>query len=194
MFDISALDKPVNVELKGLAQGMDTPGSSRFFSGAGMAAIAKAIPEQLPHSGEIQFVSKGDWSLWELVDYIIGAEVSVNLYFATWTISELSSRKLVEWVESGRIAQMHAVVDHRTKVRHEAAYHLFAGRATRIRATRCHAKVTVLQFIDGRKITILGSSNWTKNPRIEVGMIRTDHATADMHKSWIIEQIETDAD
>jgi hypothetical protein len=189
LFEISDLDKPVHVELKGFGQELSKPEASRFFSGGGFEAIKQAIPQSF--GDEIQFVSKGDWSLWELVDYLLAENTGCTIYMATWTISELSSRKLAEWIESGRIAKLYAVVDHRTKMRHESAYHMFAGHATNFKATRCHAKVTVIEY-QGGYYSIIGSSNWTENPRIEVGMIRTDQATALLHKNWIIEEIQNE--
>lgn len=191
LFNISDLDKPVSVELKGFGQELSKPETSRFFSGGGFQAIKQAIPEVIGTNSEIQFISKGDWSLWELVDFLMADKTDITIYMATWTISELSSRKISEWVSSGRISKLYAVVDHRTKLRHESAYHMFAGHATNFKATRCHAKVTVIQHSTGF-FTILGSSNWTENPRIEVGAIRTDENTATLHKNWIIKEIENE--
>ena len=127
----------------------------------------------------ISFWSNGDWSLWELVAHLLkqtgpGTEV----YLATWSISELSARKLCQWMDEGVISKLVGVIDFRSKNRHPAAYHLSKNVFSDIRVAFCHAKVTVLKG-NGNCITINGSANWTENPRLESGVIINSHITGD---------------
>jgi hypothetical protein len=132
--------------------------------------------------------SNGDWSLWELVDYLLEQTgPGTDIYLATWSISELSARKLVQWMENGRIGKMVGVVDVRSKNRHPAAFHLSKNIFSEIRVAYCHAKVTVLVG-NGQFISINGSANWTENPRLESGVIINSLKTA-MGNINLIEEV-----
>lgn len=123
------------------------------------------------------FWSNGDWSLYQLIDKLLqqtGPETEV--YLATWSISELSARKLLAWVEEGRIKKLVGVIDFRSKNRHPAAFHLSKNIFSEIRIAYCHAKVTALVG-NGHWITVNGSANWTENPRLESGVIINSELT-----------------
>jgi hypothetical protein len=127
----------------------------------------------------ISFWSNGDWSLWELVAHLLKQTgLGTEVYLATWSISELSARKLCQWMDEGLISKLVGVIDFRSKNRHPAAYHLSKNVFSEIRVAFCHAKVTVLKG-NGHCITINGSANWTENPRLESGVIINSFVTGD---------------
>lgn len=136
----------------------------------------------------ITFWSNGDWSLWELIFYLLQYTGSgTEIYLATWSISELSARKLSQWINEGYISKLVGVVDFRTKNRHPAAFFLSKNAFSDIKLANCHAKVTVLKGKDNY-ITINGSANWTENPRLESGTILNCQNTA-LKNIDLIEQI-----
>lgn len=152
----------------------------------GNERMVKTIGSVLP--GEVcTYWSNGDWSLWELVDYMLKQTGPADIYIATWSISELSARKLVQWMEEGRIKKLIGVVDVRSKNRHPAAFHLSKNIFSEIRVAYCHAKVTVLVG-NGQFISINGSANWTENPRLESGVIINSLITA-MANINLIEEV-----
>lgn len=127
----------------------------------------------------ISFWSNGDWSLWELIAHLLKQTGhGTEIYLATWSISELSARKLCQWMDEGLVSKLVGVIDFRSKNRHPAAYHLSKNVFSEIRVAFCHAKVTVLKG-NGHCITINGSANWTENPRLESGVIINSHVTGE---------------
>jgi hypothetical protein len=140
-------------------------------------------------------LSSGLWDHYTLVDHILKQTgEGSTLHLATWSISEFSARKLVEWVESGRISRVSGVLDYRSKNRHPAAFHLAQNVFADIKIDYCHAKVTVICSPKGSKhqdyITICGSANWTQNPRKEACTILNSEKTAAAHIDWINQVIK----
>lgn len=138
----------------------------------------------------ISFWSNGDWSLWELIAHLLKQTgAGTEIYLATWSISELSARKLCQWMDEGLVSKLVGVIDFRSKNRHPAAYHLSKNVFSEIRVAFCHAKTTVLKG-NGHFITINGSANWTENPRLESGVIINSHITGKKTIDLINEIVE----
>ena len=136
------------------------------------------------------FWSVGDWSLYQLVEKLLEQTgPGTELYLATWSISELSARKLLGWVEEGKVSKIVGVIDYRSKNRHPAAFHLAKNVFSKIKIAYCHAKVTAL-IGGGHNITINGSANWTENPRLESGVIINSKTTTDKVVGTICEVVE----
>jgi hypothetical protein len=57
-----------------------------------------------------------------------------------------------------------------------------------IRLTTCHAKIVVLQNQQW-SVAIVGSANFTNNPRIEAGIVSTERAVGDFHRDWMLAEI-----
>lgn len=186
LFDISQIENNDPVEIKGFVSAPTDQPHSRFFRGASLDALCTVLPLPLAENTVYDYVSRGDWSHFELLEYILNNIQPAQLYFSTWSISELSARKLVGWLDSGRITSVVALVDFRAKNRHPAAYHLARHHISDMRVGSCHAKVTVLKHAAGY-VTIVGSANWTENPRIEAGIISTNESTGLGHIKWIQE-------
>jgi hypothetical protein len=184
----SILEEEANTA-KGCVFNSDPEVSSSFFRGAGIDALRELLPLPLKQNHNYHFVSRGDWSLWELVQYLLPEKESAAMWFSTWSMSELSTRKLITWMESGRINKVNALVDYRAKNRHPEAYYMAKNNIANMRVTSVHAKVVVMQSMS-TCITIVGSANWTENPRIETGIISTEKAVAEMHIKWINEVIK----
>ena len=189
LFDISTNETGAK-NAEGIAiKGVDTDEYSRFFRGGGLDALKQVLPQKIEPNTVHHFVSKGDWSLWELVEYLLGGIDSAELFFSTWSISELSARKLVEWLDEGKLTGLHAVLDYRARNRHPEAFHLAKHNIADLRVTNCHAKVAVLVH-SGGILSVVGSANWTENPRIEAGMISAIESTGKMHLQWIKEVLK----
>lgn len=133
------------------------------------------------------YLSFGDWSMYNLIDQLLNLTGPAHFYFSTWGLSEMSARKLVEWLDEGRITGITALVDVRAQHRHPAAYHLCKNKFAQIKSCDCHAKVAVLipQAPSNPNISVLGSANFTENPRIECGIVSTNAVTANLHANWI---------
>ena len=62
-----------------------------------------------------------------------------------------------------------------------------------IKAAKCHAKVTVIQN-ETWGISIVSSANYTRNPRIEAGVICNSKEIAEFHKNWIVNELNNTSD
>ena len=142
---------------------------------------------------QVHFVSDGDWSLHDLVMSLIPlCGSAVELYLTTYAIREFPVRQLILAQERGDIKRVVMLLDYRAKVRTPEVFQLAKMNVDSIYLTSIHAKVTVIRAKDCC-FTIVGSANWTQNPRIEVGLIRKAEADAVFHIEWI-EKIMNDAE
>lgn len=137
----------------------------------------------------LQFATAGRWSLHQLLEYVLAQTGPASVWMTTWTITEEPMRVLLNLIKSGSIRELHAVFDYRIESRKPEAFQLASNILTRIKLTKCHAKVLVIQN-ERWSVTILGSANFSNNPRIEAGTLFTDRASADFHKNWISEVID----
>ncbi|NCB43566.1 MAG: hypothetical protein EOM59_13250 [Clostridia bacterium] len=133
-------------------------------------------------------VSLGHWSMHHLLFHLLKMTGPATIYATTWSISEDVVRHLVEAKKQGLIKDMTFIYDYRVRKYKPAAYFLSQEYFTSI-VTSCHAKVTIIES-ETHQLTIVGSANYTRNDRIEVGVIFTDKATHDFHKNWITHEIE----
>lgn len=133
---------------------------------------------------DLHYVSHGHWSLHNLLEWILPRTGPANIYIATWSMSEEATRVLINLCETGLIHKIEAILDFRTKNRHEGAFFLAKTNFNKIHSTACHAKVTVIENKD-YTLTINGSPNYTNNPRIESGVISVSKEVGKFHIGWI---------
>ena len=166
------------------------PGN-RFFALKTRAnqQIEAIFPAQLEQNAHYHFISNGAFSLHNLVGHIINTTGPVHMAFSTWAISESSARALVGFVSDGSILSIQALLDTRAKSRHDSAYHLISGHCQHITMAHCHAKVSLF-WNDKWQVSIIGSANYTENPRIEVGTIYTIPQVLQFHKNWLLNAIQ----
>ncbi len=144
---------------------------------------------QLEHNQALQYTTAGRWSMHQLLSYILDRTGPGRVWLTTWTITEEPMRVLLHEIKSERIQELNAVLDYRIERRKPEAFQLASKIITRIKLTKCHAKVLVIQNEEW-SVTVLGSANFSKNPRIEAGTIFTDRESAEFHKTWINDVIE----
>ncbi len=143
---------------------------------------------QLEKGYTYQLVSLGRWSMHHLLFHLLKMTGPANVYATTWSISEDVIRHIVEAKNQGLINEMTFIFDYRVRKYRPGAYFLSQQHFKSI-VTSCHAKVTIIES-KTHHLTIVGSANYTRNDRIEVGSIFTDKETHDFHKNWIIHEIE----
>lgn len=137
----------------------------------------------------IHFVSDGNWSMYDfLIAAVLELGKSCNVWITTYSMTELSARVLAQMKDKGEISDLHLLMDYKSKMRYPEVDQLIRNVASSIGLTHLHAKVLVIN--NGNKfITMLGSANWTKNPRIETGVIDTSTYIALGHINWITQKI-----
>ncbi|MCX6305512.1 MAG: hypothetical protein NT040_11140 [Bacteroidetes bacterium] len=141
----------------------------------------------------IHYVSMGDWSTHDLLFHFLSQTGPADVYFTTWAISEFAIRQLYAFVSSGLITKLSGIFDYRNGIHKPAELQFLKQITTNIKAAKCHAKVTVIQN-ESWGISIVTSANFTRNPRIEAGVICTDGPTAEFHKAWIMSELNNTSD
>jgi hypothetical protein len=134
------------------------------------------------------YCTAGAWSLHEMIALICEKIGTARLFLSTWTITEEPMRVLFGLIEKGLISELNCLFDYRIEKRKAEAFQFAKVNASRIKLTKVHAKIAVL-VNEQWAITIVGSANLTKNPRIEAGVISTCRETAEFHISWIENEI-----
>ncbi len=132
------------------------------------------------------FVSYGAFAMHHLVDVIVrevaGEQALVSI--ATWAMSEQSARTIAQLVSDGLIANLHLTLDHKIRNRSPEAVQLAENVANSAMFAKCHAKCTVIRS-PKVNVTIIGSANYTRNPRMEIGVITSCSQTAAMADQWL---------
>jgi hypothetical protein len=149
-------------------------------------ALEEVIGQVSPNT-DMHFVTRGDWSCHHLVEYLLHQTGPAEVVIACWTMSEDAARTLLQLIESDQILRLSIVFDLRAQQRKPAAYQLARHIASNCRIASCHAKVTVISPADSNKpgIAISGSANYTRNPRIEAGVLSTHKSAIEFHREWI---------
>ena len=155
--------------------------------GKAMQGVQDVIGE-IKMGETIHYGSFGEWSMHDLLAYLIQQTGPAQVYIATWSISEIAVRSLLFNLQNGNITDLMMIFDWRIKVRRPEVYELAKFNISDIRLTTCHAKVTVI-INDIWAIAIVGSANYTNNPRIEAGVISCDKNAAIFHKTWIMDEL-----
>jgi len=133
------------------------------------------------------YVTYGAWSSIELLEYLLNKTGPAKVYFSTWSISAEAIARLAAWQNTGVITDLHVLLDAGLRNRKPDLYQQAMGSFPKIKITAIHAKVTVVQN-DAFSLVVIGSPNYTKNPRIETGVIINDKAVADFNIKWILEE------
>ena len=148
----------------------------------------QALPK-LTKSSHLHFVTKGHWSSHELLTSLLAVSGPANVSLTSWGLTEDPVRQLVALRSEGQIKELTMLIDRRIMVHCPTAYHLAKANIPRLRLINIHAKVIVVRSADWN-ITLITSANFTRNKRIEVGVISEDKTLAALHEGWIHEEFD----
>ena len=140
----------------------------------------------------LPFVSLGDWSTHDLLFFLLEQTGPARVYFTTWAISEYAIRQLYNLIEQGMILELKGIFDYRNGIRKPAELQFLEKISTDIKPAKCHAKVTVLEN-DNWGISIVGSANYTRNPRIEAGVLFSLKEVAAFERNWIEKELSNNS-
>lgn len=141
------------------------------------------ILDRCKQSEPFHFVSDGSWSMHDFLLGIIDNYPNAFVYITTYAITETSARILCDLLQQDKICMLNILGDYRIKDRYPAVEQLLQMNAT-VKGTQIHGKVLVIAT-ESKVLTMLGSANWTTNPRIELGVIDQSQEVADFHLDWI---------
>ena len=164
------------------------------FTGSNLLTIGKANEKLHQVFGKVidgqsvHYASLGDWSTHDLLFFLLEQTGPARVYFTTWAISEYAIRQLYQFIEHGLILELKGIFDYRNGIRKPAELQFLQKITTDIKAAKCHAKVTVIEN-DNWGISVVGSANYTRNPRIEAGVLCCDKTVATFHRDWILKEL-----
>lgn len=144
---------------------------------------------QLASGQIIPFMTHGAWSLHQLLEYVLLQTGPAKVNFTTWTITEDPMRAVLSLIDRGLITELQAIFDYRIEKRKPEAFQFASQIVSNIKLTKCHAKVMAIEN-EGWTVTVIGSSNFSKNPRLEAGVIFTDEQTCRFTTEWITDEIQ----
>jgi hypothetical protein len=144
----------------------------------------KELAQLISAGNSVHYVSNGDWSMNDLVLELLKTYKPAELWITTYAIRELPVRQLILAQERKDILSVKMLLDYRAKTRTPEVFQLASMNLNQICLTSIHAKVCVLRSAKG-SVTIVGSANWTQNPRVECGVIRLSDQLAEFHINWI---------
>jgi hypothetical protein len=149
----------------------------------------KAVMPDLKHDKTILFATAGLWSMHDLLFFYLDKIGSADVYAATWSMTEEPATMIVRGLSSGLIRSLHLLFDARIRLRNPKVFAFVKHNNVVCRLSSCHAKVCVIENEEWQ-ITIVGSSNFTNNPRIESGVVMTDPKAAEFSKNWILAELD----
>jgi hypothetical protein len=149
----------------------------------------KLLIDELKENSTVFYVSDGDFSMHDLVIELLKKYHPAEVFITTYALREFSVRQLVMAMDRGEITAVNMLLDLRAPVRTPEVYQLANMNFSRICLTNIHAKVTVLRSAKGC-VTIVGSQNWTSNPKIEAGVVSTQEDLAAFQIDWITKTMD----
>jgi hypothetical protein len=160
---------------------------SVFIQSSGNIAddFGPLLPEHFYH-----YINFGQWSLHDLLEYILQFTGPAHVKVTSYGISETAVRSFVNMIDNNSVLSLDMVFDISTK-RNKFALLMFATNvATRVFVTANHAKLISVQ---NEKYTVVvnASANLTVNRRNEAGCLITEQETAISYNQAIAEIINS---
>lgn len=149
----------------------------------------KALLQEIKPGVSVHYVSKGDWSMHDLVMQLLNTYSPAEIYMSTYALRETPLRQLILAQQKGLITSLNMLIDYRAKVRTPEVFQLAQMNANRLFLIAIHAKVCVLKVGDVF-VSIVTSSNWTTNPKIEAGVVTMDKIIGEFHIDWMTKTME----
>lgn len=165
-------------------------GDARFVVGRKKVDLQHVLGEIRPDE-HVHVPSMGSWSMHHVLGYVLSKTGPADVWLTSWSITEEPIALIVEHLERGAIRKLNALFHDRVEAMNPAA-HSMARFNLQVKLAKVHAK-TLVVINDSWGVSVKGSANFTRNPRIENYIICTHRAIAECDRDWI-EQVMAGAD
>lgn len=129
--------------------------------------------EPIQQNKTIPFASAGDFSMHELLEWLLQTTGPAAVHISSFSISEVAIRSFFRLMESNTILQLECLFDLSVK-RHKLGLLHFANNiASSIAISKNHAKFILLKN-ENWQLVVMGTANFQVNDKNEVGIISTD--------------------
>jgi len=163
-----------------VAQSVDSGKSSSVLA---KVSDAPKILGDLEMGKIIHYSTAGNWNTHEILDHILDYTGPADFYLATWAIADVSVQMIIDSHKAGRIKDFYGLVDVRVAT-YTPKILDFLKYNFKVRKYQVHAKCMAI-INDKWGVAQVGSSNMTRNPRIEAGVIDCSRPAAQFHADWI---------
>ena len=157
-------------------------GDVRFVVGRKKVDLNELVGE-LVHDEHVHIPSMGSWSMHHALAYVLRTTGPADVWITSWSITEEPIALLVEHMERGVITQLRALFSERVEAMNPRG-HALARFNLQVGLAKIHAKTAVV-INDAWGVSIKGSANFTRNPRIENYVICTHRKVAEADRDWI---------
>jgi hypothetical protein len=135
----------------------------------------------------IEFISEGQFDSHQLIKTALEYTGVANVYFTTYALKEFQARQLFNYKKQGLVKSYCALLDNGIK-RNDAKVLQFAKEFMNIGFADVHAKIIVVSG-EFKNVCAITSANFTKNSRIEAGVISTRKPSANFYKDYIAKKV-----
>lgn len=139
---------------------------------------------QLRDKACYHYVSDNTWSLHELMIYCIKQIGPCELWFSAYSIKEQPARAISTLYHNGLIKSIHCILDTSIDKTCEHAVQIIKPIAADLKYTDIHAKCVVL-LGEKLQVSIVGSQNFTRNKRVEMGVVTVSQKVAEFRQLTI---------
>lgn len=165
-------------------------GDTRFLVGRKKVDLQELIGDLVPNE-HVHVPSMSSWSMHHVLAYVLSKTGPAQVWMTSWSITEEPIALIVEHLERGMITQLRALFSERVEAMNPAA-HAMARFNLQVKLAKIHAK-TIVVLNDQWGVSVKGSANFTRNPRIENYVICTHREVAEADRQWI-DDVMTGAD
>ena len=141
-----------------------------LFKERGTTDSAEYLARAITQRGEVFFTSDGRFSTHDLLEALLVPYSPAKVYLSTYSITEFPARILKTLQDEGKIEELHMLIDREFPRRYPKVDQFLQELCTSIGYTAVHAKILVIET-KREIVLVLGSANWTVNPRLEAGVI-----------------------
>lgn len=175
-----AAEQPPHRTVRGLVQ---EAGAASFLVGKRGVDLEALLPE-IQKEQDYDIPSRGDWSLHEMIEYVLTKTGPAEVWLASWGITENPLRQVMRLCSDRVITRLHALFDSRVKLQCPNAYQLAMASNVHMRLAKNHSKLVVF-LNETWGATIYTSANLTENPRLEYYMLSTRRKRALFNREWM---------
>lgn len=131
---------------------------------------AEHLAEMIRCQEQVFFTSDGLFSTHDLLEALLKHFCPANLYLSTYSITEFPARIISSLQDANKVNELHMLLDREFPRRYPKVDQFLQELCTTIGYTAVHAKIMVLET-PKESLMVMGSANWTVNPRLEAGVI-----------------------
>lgn len=152
---------------------------------------------RLSQNQNIPFWSDGDFSMHELLEYLLMQTGKASVRISSFSITEIAIRSFSRLQENGLISELKCLFDFTVKQHRLGLLYFASNIIAAISLTKCHAKLIIIEN-DEWKVVVIGSANFNINDKKEVGIISAVPAIyntfSTKYNEWFNEAIKIDKD